>query len=74
MFSKKVLTYNSHSVKINYKLKLRGLNMNYTIAGIADIHSEIGLQVFYEKNGNKYNLVMSWREKEGLSRKWFTHI
>ena len=34
--------------------------MNYTIAGTTDIHSEIGLQVFYEKNGNKYNLVMSW--------------
>jgi hypothetical protein len=34
--------------------------MNYTIAGITDIHSEIGLQVFYEKNGNKYDLVMSW--------------
>lgn len=34
--------------------------MNYTIAGITDIHSEIGLQVFYEKNGHKYNLVMSW--------------
>lgn len=48
--------------------------MNYTIAGMTDVHSEIGLQVFYEKNGNKYNLVMSWREKEGLSRKWFTHI
>ena len=34
--------------------------MNKIIAEITDIHSEIGLQVFYEKNGNKYNLVMSW--------------
>lgn len=37
--------------------------MNYTIAGTTDIHSEIGLQVFYEKNGNKYNLIASWNEE-----------
>jgi hypothetical protein len=29
-FSKKVLTYNINSVKINYKLKLRGRNMRVT--------------------------------------------
>lgn len=44
--------------------------MNYTIAGMTDVHSEIGLQVFYEKSGNKYNLVMSWLEADERKTKF----
>jgi hypothetical protein len=47
-------------LRYRYNEAIGGLIMNYTIAGTTDIHSEIGLQVFYEKNGNKYDLVMSW--------------
>lgn len=46
--------------------------MNYTIAGMTDIHSEIGLQIFYEKNGNKYNLVMAWNENDERQTKIVT--
>ena len=39
--------------------------MNYTIAVLKQVHSEIELELSFGMNGNKYDVGLSWLEENG---------
>jgi len=39
--------------------------MNYTIAEMRELHSDINFRITYEADGNKYIVGLSWKDSDG---------